>query len=226
MSGIRGQGWTQPLVGAAIGAAGGAAFWAGAQIWPASIAVAIAMLVAAAANARSASIFSRAAGTLLGLVIVVVAVLLRFNALMALSAAQLPFALPPNTALGLVMVAGGASSRALALSAPVWPVARAPGEIPARLHAAAPMTPPSTVHLAWALTLGFVPAALLGIRGLVAIAAALSACMAIGLYLRSAMRSDTRGAQLEPWLELAPAAFRELAETAFYLGALAVWPLV
>src|ERR1700733_8219238 len=51
-----------------------------------------------------------------GVVAFVFAVLLKFNALMALSAASLPFAVPANAALGLIMICGHAAGCALLIS--------------------------------------------------------------------------------------------------------------
>src|ERR1700694_4042903 len=105
-----------PLLGALIGAVGGAVYWLGAQIWPSSIAVGFSMLAIALLSASpGAGASVRAPGS--GLLGMVLAVLMKYNALMALSAANLPFPLPANLALGLIMIAGQASSRALVVSA-------------------------------------------------------------------------------------------------------------
>src|SRR5579863_5586453 len=88
-----------PLWGVAIGAAGGGVYWVGALVWPTSIAVVLSMLAMALLSPVVDS--ERSDSTPLGIVF---AVLIRYNALMALSAAKLPFALPANLALGLIMI--------------------------------------------------------------------------------------------------------------------------
>ena len=113
----------------------------------------------------------------------VFAVLLKYNALMALSAASLPFPLPANVALGLVMIAANAASRALVIS----------------------MRPASHADLGVALALGFGPAALIGLPGLVGLAAAIAA--------RIALRSMVAAPELD--------LMQHAAEVCFYLGALA-----
>src|SRR5216684_1145373 len=107
-----------PLLGALIGAVGGGVYWLGAQIWPTSIAVVLSMVATALVSAGSGSgpgAGARTPGS--ELLVTVFALLMKYNALMALSAANLPYPLPANVALGLIMIAGQASSRALAVSA-------------------------------------------------------------------------------------------------------------
>ena len=120
----------------------------------------------------------------------VFAVLLKYNALMALSAASLPFPLPANLALGLFMIAGNAASRALVVS----------------------MKPASHADLGIAWVLGFAPAALIGLPGLVGLAAAIAARIALMAYLRR-----KRLMVADPELDLT----QHAAEVCFYLGALA-----
>jgi hypothetical protein len=148
-----------PLWGAAIGAAAGGIYWLAAQIWPASIAVVLAMLATELLSARGAARWTAADSGLVGFVF---AVLVKYNALMALSAASLPFAAPANLALGFIMIAGLASSRALALSA-----------LPAA---------PADLAIAWAA--GFAPAALIGLPGLVGLVAAIGARLAFIAYAK------------------------------------------
>ena len=174
-----------PLLGILIGALAGAVYWLGSQFWPISVAVVLSMLATAAFTAGRAPF---------GLTGVVFAVLVKYNALMALSAARLPFALPANVALGLIMIAGNACSRALA-------VAPKPGSY-------------GDLGIAWAI--GFAPAALLGIPGLVGLAAALAARIACAAYTRRYARSLTD-------VELV---FQQVTEVCFYLGALASWAYV
>jgi cobalamin synthase len=188
-----------PLVGAAIGALGGAVYWFGAQLWPTSIAVLLSMLATAllAASARSAA--AADSGTGMGTVGIVFTLLIKYDALMALSAANLAVALPANLALGLIMIAGHAASRALIVS-----VLAAPADAGSK--------PASLGDLAIALGLGFAPAALLGIPGLVGLAAAIVARISFIAYLR---RNDRRlgSAALDT--------LRQGSEVCFYLGAVA-----
>jgi cobalamin synthase len=193
-----------PLVGAAVGAVGGGAYWAGAQIWPASVAVIIAMLVtawlspwlspclgASLSGLRNASPGRADAQTSApATLIIVFAVFIKFNALMALSAANLSFPLPANLALGLILVAGYASSSALAVS----------------------MKPPSHMDLAAALAIGFAPAALIGMPGLIGLACAIAARIAFAAHARR-RRLSIGAAELD--------ITRQMTELCFYLGTLA-----
>lgn len=186
-----------PVLGALIGALGGGVYWLGVQIWPASIAVVLSMLATAllstgwaAQTGTDASTRERAEG--LGLLGLVFTVLVKYNALMALSAAKLPFAFPANLALGLIMVAGYAASRALLVK------------------------PTAHSDLVIALALGFAPAALLGIPGLIGLAAAIVARIVFIAYAR---RSRVSTATVQD-------AGQQLTEICFYLGALATWAYV
>ena len=192
-----------PLVGAAVGAVGGAIYWLGAQLWPTSVAVVVSMLATAWLSARvggATGTPSRDVGTpgdavrtpvpALGSLGIVFAVLLKYNALMALSGASLPFPLPANVALGLIMIAGAAASRALVV----------------------PMRPASHADLGIAWVLGFAPAALIGLPGLVGLAAAIAARIALLACLRRKPLSVA-----VPQLEFG----QQLTEICFYLGALA-----
>ena len=186
-----------PLVGVLIGAAGGGVYWLGAQIWPTSIAVVLAMLATALLSARSG------AGSVAGartprteLLAIVFALLIKYNALMALSAANLPYRLPANVALGLIMIAGQASSRALAVSA---------------------SKPVSYADLGIALAVGFAPAALIGIPALIGLAAAIAARIGFIAYIRRSRPSVT-AAELD--------LTQQLTEVCFYLGALATWSYI
>jgi adenosylcobinamide-GDP ribazoletransferase len=192
-----------PLVGVALGAVGAGIYWLGAQLWPTSVAVVVAMLATALLSARvgggsAVGTPGAAAGTpapALGLFGFVFAVLLKYNALMALSAASLPFPLPANLALGLIMIAGNAASRALVVS----------------------MKPASHADLGIALALGFAPAALIGLPGLVGLAAAIAARIALMAYLRR-QPSSVAAAELDLG--------QQLTEICFYLGALAAWAYI
>jgi len=186
-----------PLVGMAIGALGGLVFWLGSQVWPTSIAVVLSMLAMAllCADSEAATL-----GTSRDRVGFVLALLLKYDALMALSAASLPFALPANMALGLIMIAGQAASRALWVSVFVSP--NPPGSQPV-----------SHADLAVALVLGFAPAALIGLPGLIGLATAIVARIAILAYRRR--RHSIAAAE--------PDLIRRSTELCFYLGALAAW---
>ena len=108
-----------PLLGVLIGAAGGGIYWLGAQIWPTSIAVdLIDARDRTALRGRKCGHDGHGPRTPAGSGLVF-AVLVKYNALMALSAANLPFAVPANFALGLIMIAGEACSRALLVSVPI-----------------------------------------------------------------------------------------------------------
>jgi cobalamin synthase len=182
-----------PLLGAVIGAVGGAVYWLGAQIWPTSIAVVLSML-ATALLFRGSEAAARAPGS--ELLRIVFAVLMKYNALMALSAANLPFPLPANVALGLIMVAGQASSRALVVSA---------------------SKPVSYADLGMALPVGFAPAALIGIPGLIGLAVAIAARIGYISHIRRSRPSVTPAE-----LDLT----QQLTEVCFYLGALATWAYI
>jgi cobalamin synthase len=143
-----------PLAGVFIGAVGGAVYWLCALIWPASIAVILSMLATA--------LFSALPRPQLGAAATVFAVLVKYNALMALSAANLPFASPANLALGMIMIAGHACSLALVVAS----------------------RPASHADLGVALAIGFAPAALIGIPGLVGLVAAIVARMAFIAYVK------------------------------------------
>ena len=189
-----------PLWGMAIGAVGGVVFWLGAQVWPASIAVVLSMLAIAFLSADSEAATLAAAQSRVGFVL---ALLLKYNALMALSAASLPFALPANLALGVIMIAGQAASRALVVSVLASP--NPPGSKSA-----------SHADLGVALVLGFAPAALIGLPGLIGLAAAIVARIAFIAYLRRRPTIATVELDL----------IRQLTEVCFYLGTLAAWSYI
>ena len=190
-----------PLWGVAIGAVGGLVFWLGAQVWPASIAVVLSMLATARLSADSETDRRAANVSMVGFVL---ALLLKYNALMALSAANLPFALPANLALGLIMIAGQAASRALVVS-----VLASPGPPGSK--------PPSHADLGIALAIGFAPAALIGLPGLIGLAVAIVARIAFIAYIRR-RRPTIAAAELD--------IIQELTEVCFYLGTLAAWGFI
>jgi adenosylcobinamide-GDP ribazoletransferase len=182
------------VAGAVVGAAAGIVYWLGTQFWPSSIAVVLSMLATMTMARRTGSDAS-------GLPAFVFGVLLKYNSLMALSAASLPIAVPANTALGLIMVCGHAAG--CGLIAPLIPSPADPSSVP-----------PSTADVALALGVGIAPAALLGIPGLIGLAAAIVARATLGAWLKRT-RSTVTGADLY--------AAQLLSEVCFYLGALASW---
>jgi adenosylcobinamide-GDP ribazoletransferase len=190
-----------PLVGLFIGAVGGTAYWLAAQLWPTSIALVLAMLASAVLTneMRDASGMSR-----WDVLRQVFYLLLKYNVLMALSAAKLPFAAPANMALPLIVVCAYGASRALFVSM----VASLP-------HKAAPRI--SNRDLAWALAIGLAPSVLLGIPGLVGLAVAIVSSLGVGSYLKTMHGLHRRGALM---------AGPVLGELAFYLGAQASWSYV
>jgi adenosylcobinamide-GDP ribazoletransferase len=185
-----------PLAGILVGALGGAVYWLGALVWPASIAVILSMLATALFSAgvgpRSGA---GAHDAVFGPMGSVFAILVKYNALMALSAANLPVALPQNLALGVIMIAGHACSRALVVAS----------------------RPASHGDLAMALVIGFAPAALIGIPGLIGLVAAIAARMAFVAFIRRS-RPAAAGREIDVMLQL--------TEVCFYLGALASWTFI
>ncbi|HEY2682036.1 MAG TPA: hypothetical protein VGI93_00855 [Steroidobacteraceae bacterium] len=187
------------LVGLVIGAIAGTVYWFSAELWPSSIAVTLAMLV----SALLTNDFRIASSSRLDLVTQFFYLLLKYNALMALSAAKLPFPAPAPFALPLIMVCGYGASRALLVS----------------LMASVPQLLPRVSHLdlVLALVIGLSPAVLLAVPGLVGLAVAIVSSIAVGSYLK--LHPPGEGAWL---VALAPL----LAEICFYLGARASWSYV
>jgi adenosylcobinamide-GDP ribazoletransferase len=179
-----------PVVGMTVGAVAALAYWLAAQVWPGSVAVILSML---ATVLITGAVHERGLGAL-GMLF---AVLIKYNALMALSAANLAFPLPEYVALGVIMIAGHSASRALAVSV-----------IATRAHAAPRVT---SVDLAISLIVGFAPALIMGVPGLTGLAAALLARIAIAAYAKR------RSSAIDP-LD----ATQQMAEICFYLGALAM----
>jgi cobalamin synthase len=185
-----------PLVGAAVGAVGGAVYWGGAQLWPTSVAVVLAMAATTLVSAALSPDSPDPPAPWLGIVF---AVLLKYDVLMALSAASLPYPLPPNLALGVIMIAGHAAGGALAVSV---------------------LKPVSPADLGIALATGFAPAVLIGIPGLFGLVTAILARIAFAAYVRRS-RFGAAG--------LGAAGLRmtqPLSEICFYLGAAAAWPFI
>jgi adenosylcobinamide-GDP ribazoletransferase len=177
-----------PLVGMLVGAVGAAAYWLSAQVWPTSVAVVLSML---ATVLVTGGLHERGlARDVLGMLFLL---FIKYNALMALSAANLAFPLPEHVALGVVMIAGHAASRALAATVRM-----------------------SSGDLVFALAVGFAPAAIMGVPGLMGLAAAILVRMAFAAYLKrfAVAAVDTVDA------------VQQLTEVSFYLGALAAWKFV
>ena len=197
---LRVTGPLAPLLGIAIGALGGAIYWLAAQVWPSSVAVILSM----AATALLTTEFRAIGATRLDLLGRVLCLLIKYNALMALSAAKLPFVAPANFPLALIMICGYAASFALL----VFVVA-----------AGAEKSAPKIGHAALilALAVGFAPAALLGIPGLIGLAAAVIA----GIGLLALLRQRRIGNSGEA-LDLT----QLTTEACFYLGALASWRFI
>jgi adenosylcobinamide-GDP ribazoletransferase len=208
-----------PLFGVLIGAAAGGIYWLGAQVWPTSIAVVLSMLatelLSAGIDSPAGTGARAAADGSFGSVGFVFAVLVKYNALMALSAASLPFALPANLALGLIMIAGQASSRALAVSVLASPARASPAGLASPARRA--WTPTSHGDVAIALAIGFAPAALIGIPGLIGLAAAIVARIAFAAYVRR-RRPSVTAAEF--------GMTQQLTEICFYLGALGSWAYI
>jgi adenosylcobinamide-GDP ribazoletransferase len=220
-----------PLVGALIGLIGGAVYWLCAQLWPSSVAVVLALLAIALLDGsmRLLGADTRehwfAKSSLLWIDVFVL--LLKYNVLMALTAANLGFPVPANVALGLILVCGQAASRGLLVS--VLPSrAAGTGDGSAAVLAsgtaatddcrgATRLSPRvSSQDLAVSLVLGFAPAALLGIPGLMGLAAAI--IMRLGLAARI-QRDSTPSPTLLNRVQ-------QLTEACFYLGALASWKYI
>ena len=189
-----------PLTGALIGLLGGAIYWLAVQIWPSSVAVILAMT----ATALLIDKVSRLPAIRYWVLWRVMLVLIKYNALMALSAAQLPFAAAANVSLILIMVCGNACSFALLVAV----MAYRPQKSAAKIGSAA---------LGTALVVGFAPAALLGIPGLIGVSAAILAGIGMIAFLRS-----KRAEGVADVLDMTQLS----TEACFYLGALATWKYV
>jgi adenosylcobinamide-GDP ribazoletransferase len=198
-----------PVAGALVGAMGGAAYWLGTQLWPTSVAVVLSMLATTAMSGGTYQIAGteqpadrlaqETRGHAFAMVAYVFALLLKYNALMALSAAGLPFAVPANMALGLIMICAHAGACAVIISLVASPTGASSTRI-------------SNGDLGVGLVIGFAPAALLGIPGLVGLAAAILARVGYGAYVKRNTRT-VGGAELY--------AGQQLCEVCFYLGTLA-----
>jgi adenosylcobinamide-GDP ribazoletransferase len=198
---VRVTGKFAPLIGALIGTLGGIIYWLAAQLWPASVALILSM----AATALLTTVMGSAIpATKFDSLSRVLCLLIKFNALMALSAAKLPFPAPANIPLALIMICGYAASFALLVAV-----------LATRPEKSAPKV--NSVSLGLALLIGFAPAALLGIPGLIGLAATIIAGMGIIAFLKF-KRTDASGNILDMT--------QLITEACFYLGALATWKYV
>lgn len=196
---MRVTGQYAPLTGILIGALSGAIYWLAEQIWPSSVAVILSM----GATVLLTTEFHGPA-TRLDLLGRVLCLLIKYNALMALSAAKLPFVAPPNVALALIMIAGLAASFALLVAV-----------MATRAEKAAPKVGSGPLSLA--LLIGFAPAALLGIPGLIGLAIALLVGLGFIAFFKY-KKISAGGDRLD--------ATQLVTEVCFYLGALATWKYV
>jgi adenosylcobinamide-GDP ribazoletransferase len=197
---VRVTGQYAPLIGILIGALGGAIYWLAAQIWPSSVAVILSM----GATALLTTEFHGLPATRLDILGRVLCLLIKYNALMGLSAAKLPFAAPPNGPLALIMICGYAASFALLVAV-----------MATRAEKSARKVGPGPLSLA--LLVGFAPAAFLGIPGLIGLAAALVVGLGFIAFLKHKKLSAS-GDRLD--------ATQLVTEACFYLGALATWRFV
>ena len=195
------------LRGIVVGLVGAVVYWATSQLWPASIAVVLALLAMSLAGAtspgpRRVPPATPTPGSGLSTWYAVFVLLIEYDALTALSSARGPFAMPPSFTLGFIMIAGQAASHALAASV----TGTDPGA-PAGAGAG----------LLAALAVGIAPAVLLGIPGLVGLGSAVA--MRLGLT-SSLLRDVAHEARRRP------AVVQQLTEAGFYLGTLASWRYV
>jgi adenosylcobinamide-GDP ribazoletransferase len=197
---VRVTGPFAPLIGALIGTLGGAVYWLAVQIWPSSVAVILSM----AATALLTEIRGALPATRIDILNRALGLLIKYNALMALSAAKLPFSVPPNVPLALIMICGYAASFALLVAV-----------MATRPEKSAPKVSGGSLGLA--LVIGFAPAALLGIPGLIGVAVAIIAGMSIIAFLKFRRADGSRDV-----LDMT----QLLTEACFYLGALATWSYV
>jgi len=187
------------LVAIVVGAIGAGVYWLAAQLWPTSVAVVLAMAATAGLDARHRN---------LGVLYWVFALLLKYNALMALSSANLPLQLPANLTLGLIMIAAQAASGALLASVVAGDASHRRSDVHPRAAAG---------DLGVALLIGLAPAAVLGIPGLIGVACAIVVRMALAKTSSPAVGRGNPGR-----LEVTCRA----TEICFYLGALATWKYV
>lgn len=197
---MRVTGQYAPLLGILIGALGGAIYWLAVQIWPSSVA----LILSVGATALLSTEFRELPATRLDPLGRVLCLLVKYDALMALSAAKLPFAAPPNLALGAIMIAGLAASFALLVSVMATRAQKSQVKI-------------GHGPLSLALVVGFAPAALLGIPGLIGLASAIVVGLGfIAFFKYKKISASDRSLD----------ATQLVTEACFYLGALATWKYV
>jgi adenosylcobinamide-GDP ribazoletransferase len=187
-----------PLVGMLVGVVGGAVYWVAAQFWPSSVAVVLSLFATALIGAGSEDSIAKFQPAWLDVFIL----LIKYNALMALTAANLSFSVPANLALGLIMVCGQAASHGLLAS-----VLATRTEISPRI---------SSGELSFALGVGFAPAAVLGIPGLAGLVAAIVTRLGLAACLNRRSEPSSRLTYT----------VQPLTEACFYLGALASWKYI
>jgi adenosylcobinamide-GDP ribazoletransferase len=189
-----------PVVGILVGVIGGVVYWVAAQFWPSSVAVVLSLfataLIGGTGSEESIAKFQPAW-------LDVFVLLIKYNALMALTAANLAFPVPANLALGIIMVCGHAASHGLLVS-----VLATRAEITPRV---------SGGELVFALGVGFAPATVLGIPGLAGLVAAIVMRLGLAAFMNRRSRPPSRTLMntVQP-----------LTEACFYLGALATWKYV
>jgi adenosylcobinamide-GDP ribazoletransferase len=198
---VRVTGQFAPLTGALVGILGGAVYWLAVQIWPSSVAVILSLAATALLTTEMRSVLP---ATRLDVLSRVLCLLIKYNALMALSAAKLPFAVPSNVPLAIILICGYTASFALQVSV----MAIRPGSSSPKVSSGA---------LAVTLLIGFAPAALLGIPGLIGLTAAIIAGMGIMALLKTRRAGGSDNA-----LDMT----QLVSEACFYLGALATWRYV
>jgi cobalamin synthase len=182
-----------PLAGLGLGALCGGVYWLAVQLWPSSVALMLSILAGVLLTNEMRQVV---AASRVDVLTQVFYVSIKYNVLMALSAANLSFTAPPNTAMWLIMICGYGASRALMVCV-------------LNSRSANQAAPLSHLDLTLALMIGLAPAMLLGLPGLFGLAAAVL-CV-IGL-----MSAARGGAILAPLV----------AELCFYLGAQASWGYV
>jgi adenosylcobinamide-GDP ribazoletransferase len=189
------------VVGALIGLSGGAVYWLAMQLWPTSVAVILAMAMTTLASVSAGAAWPGGGRDSFSQALYL---MIKYSILMALSAAKLPFAAPPEAAMALIMICGYAASGALVVS--TLNMTSLP--LPTKL---------TNTDLGLTLLMGFVPAVLLGIPGLAGLVGAIVASLGFTAYLRLTGAAP-------PVSRLAFT--QQLTEVAFYLGALATWSYV
>jgi len=183
-----------------MGVIGGAAYWLAAQFWPSSVAVVLCLFATALIGGfGSADSIAEFRPTWLEVFVL----LIKYNALMALTAANLAFSVPENLALGLIMVCGQAASHALLVSLSATRSELSPRAAGGDLFIAAGV--------------GFAPAIVLGIPGLAGLVAAILMRLGVGSFVNR-RTSPSSSALL--------CTVQQLIEACFYLGALATWKYI